>query len=60
MLEDNVSNAAMKDEERINSFTIFQALLIGYYYGVFIPLVDTTSLEVQSINRAWGFRQSTS
>lgn len=43
------------DELQIKSFTVYQAFLMGYYYGVFLPLVDTSSLEVQSIDGAWGF-----
>ncbi|KAK0508209.1 hypothetical protein JMJ35_009293 [Cladonia borealis] len=43
-------------QEKINAFTVFQSFLMGYYYGVFLKLVDTRLLQLQMIDGAWGFR----
>jgi hypothetical protein len=44
------------DATRINAFTLLQAFFMGYYYGVFLPMVDTSSLQLQVVEGAWGFR----
>jgi len=56
--EDYIFDNQMTDLSKINSFTVFQAFFMGYYYSVFLGLVDTTSLEVQSVDGAWGFRSA--
>ena len=42
--------------ENINAFTVFQAFFMGYYYDVCLCLVDTSKLELQIVDGAWGFR----
>ncbi|MCJ1248113.1 hypothetical protein MMC30_005328 [Trapelia coarctata] len=56
--EGYVFDNEMTDLSKINAFTVFQAFFMGYYYGVFLQLVDITSLEVQSIDGVWGFRSA--
>jgi hypothetical protein len=41
---------------QIEALCVTQAFLMGYYYGVFLPLVDTSSLRVQVVNGCWGYR----
>ncbi|KAK3172915.1 hypothetical protein OEA41_006241 [Lepraria neglecta] len=43
-------------QEKINAFTVFQAFFMGYYYGVFLSLVDTRLLQLRMVDGAWGFR----
>ena len=43
-------------KEKINAFTVFQAFFMGYYYGVFLRLVDTSLLQLRVVDGAWGFR----
>jgi len=40
------------------AFTLVQAFFLGYYYGVFFALVDTSTLRHQVIEGAWGFRST--
>ncbi|KAF2877624.1 hypothetical protein BDV95DRAFT_481536 [Massariosphaeria phaeospora] len=51
-------NFDMQDPTRINAFTVFQAFFMGYYYAIFLRLVDTSSLRVQTVDGAWGYRSS--
>ena len=51
-----VVNPKFKDADRINAFTVFQAFFMGYYYSVFLRLVDTSGLQVQVVDGYWGFR----
>lgn len=46
------------DADQINLFTIFQAFFMGYYYEIFLRLVDTDGLELQIVDGAWGFRST--
>ncbi|KAK4213910.1 hypothetical protein QBC37DRAFT_343255 [Rhypophila decipiens] len=46
----------MQDERKITAFCIFQAFFMGYYYDVFGRLIDTSSLSLQTVEGAWGFR----
>lgn len=38
------------------AFTVCQAFFMGYYYGVFLKAVDTSTLEVKAVSGAWGYR----
>lgn len=49
-------NFKMKDETKINAFSVFQAFFMGYYYSIFLKLVDTSTLRVQTVDGAWGYR----
>jgi len=40
----------------VDLFCVFQSFLMGYYYDVFGRLVDTSSLILQTVEGAWGFR----
>ena len=41
----------------IEAFTVFQAFCMGYYYTVFLTIVDTSTLEVSTVDGSWGFCQ---
>lgn len=51
-----IESPGMTDEWRIKVFTKFQAFFMGYYYAVFSNLVDTSSLALEIVEGAWGFR----
>ncbi|KAH8728536.1 hypothetical protein GQ44DRAFT_824316 [Phaeosphaeriaceae sp. PMI808] len=44
--------------DEINMFTVFQAFFMGYYYEIFLRLVDTEALQLQIVDGAWGFRST--
>ncbi|OAL45383.1 hypothetical protein IQ07DRAFT_684306 [Pyrenochaeta sp. DS3sAY3a] len=46
------------DADQIDLFTIFQAFFMGYYYDIFLRLVDTDGLELKIVDGAWGFRST--
>jgi hypothetical protein len=54
--EEHISSKEMQNGERVNAFTIFQAFIMGYYYSVILPMVDTSTLEVPTVDGSWGFR----
>ena len=41
---------------RDDVFFAFQAFFMGYYYGVFLEVVDSSSLIDQRVEGAWGYR----
>ncbi|KAF4636843.1 hypothetical protein G7Y89_g1256 [Cudoniella acicularis] len=49
-------NLDMRDEIKVNAFTVFQAFFMGYFYSIFLKLVDTSTLRVQTVDGAWGYR----
>ena len=46
------------DSIKVEAFTVCQASFMGYYYAVFLSIVDTSSLEVQTVDGAWGYRSN--
>jgi hypothetical protein len=54
----HITSHRMQDESRIEVFTVYQAFVFGYYYAVFLPLVDTSSLAIQTVSGSWGFRSA--
>ncbi|KAK3998209.1 hypothetical protein QBC44DRAFT_376070 [Cladorrhinum sp. PSN332] len=52
----SIMSTEMTDTAKINTFTIFQAFFMGYYYGVFLKLVDTSMLCLNIAEGYWGFR----
>lgn len=48
----------MNDAAKINAFTVFQAFFMGYYYGIFLKLVDTSMLGLRVVEGCWGFRDA--
>lgn len=54
----HITNPEMTDESRINAFTIYQAFMFGYYYAVFLPFVDASTLAIQTVSGAWGYRSA--
>ena len=54
--ENFVSNVTFNDQARINAFTVFQAFFMGYYYAIFLNMVDTSSLQLNIVDGLWGFR----
>ncbi|KAF2194836.1 hypothetical protein K469DRAFT_706319 [Zopfia rhizophila CBS 207.26] len=49
-------NFMMQDAIKINAFTVFQAFFMGYFYSVFLNLVDISPLRIQTVEGAWGYR----
>ncbi|KAH0565505.1 hypothetical protein GP486_001099 [Trichoglossum hirsutum] len=45
-----------EDHIKIGAFTVFQAFFMGYYYAIFLRLVDTSMLQLETVDGAWGFR----
>ena len=41
---------------RDDAFFAFQAFFMGYYYGVFLDVVDSSNLVDQRVDGAWGYR----
>src|SRR6202012_4532650 len=56
--ENQVWHHQFSDTSKINAFTIFQAFFMGYYYTVLLKLVDTSMLQVQTVDGCWGFRDA--
>jgi hypothetical protein len=46
----------MTDQCKISAFCIFQSFFMGYYYSIFGRLIDTSTLALQTVEGAWGFR----
>ena len=45
-----------KLERRLmDAFTVFQAFFMGYYYAVFLSLVDTSALQMPTVDGRWGY-----
>ena len=44
------------DPVKVEAFTVCQAFFMGYYYAAFLSIVDTSSLETQTVDGAWGYR----
>lgn len=56
--ENQVWNPKFKDICKIHAFTVFQAFFMGYYYAILLKLVDTSTLQVQTVDGSWGFRDA--
>ncbi|KAF2739598.1 hypothetical protein EJ04DRAFT_606095 [Polyplosphaeria fusca] len=52
----DITTMSMKNKKIISTFTTFQAFFLGYYYGIFLPLVDTSQLQLETVDGRWGFR----
>ncbi|KAK3346340.1 hypothetical protein B0T25DRAFT_506692 [Lasiosphaeria hispida] len=52
----DIRSPEMTDHRVVNGFCVFQAFLMGYYYDIFGRLVDTSTLKLQVVEGAWGFR----
>ncbi|KAK0724195.1 hypothetical protein B0H67DRAFT_567433 [Lasiosphaeris hirsuta] len=48
--------AALDDPDVRDTFTVCQAFFMGYYYSIFSAVVDTSTLEVQTVSGHWGYR----
>lgn len=51
-----ISDHAHTDKTTIEAFTVFQSFFMGYYYHMFLQLVDTSTLCLQMVDGDWGFR----
>jgi hypothetical protein len=40
----------------LEAFHTLQAFIMGFYYEVFLQIVDTTKLAVESVSGTWGYR----
>lgn len=54
----HITSPEMQDQNKIDAFTIYQAFMLGYYYAVFLPFVDTSALAIQTVSGAWGYRST--
>lgn len=54
----HISSPEMVDKSRLDMFTIYQAFMFGYYYAIFLPFVDTSTLAIQMVCGAWGYRSA--
>ncbi|KAK7413684.1 hypothetical protein QQX98_007466 [Neonectria punicea] len=54
----SIQSPDMKDFVKVNAFTVFQAFFMGYYYGIFLNLVDTSMLGLRVVDGSWGFRNA--
>ena len=52
----DISKPDFRDRDKVGAFTVFQAFFMGYYYAIFLRLVDTSMLQFQIVEGAWGFR----
>ncbi|MCJ1388340.1 hypothetical protein MMC18_001186 [Xylographa bjoerkii] len=43
------------DKKRTEAFTVFQAFFMGYYYAIFLTIVYTSTLEMQTVDGGWGY-----
>ena len=46
----------MIDPAKIEIFCVIQSFFMGYYYSVFLPMVDISSLKLQTVEGVWGYR----
>jgi hypothetical protein len=53
-----VTDPGFDDDHRVNMYCIFQSFFMGYYYGLFIRVVDASSLKTQTVEGNWGFRST--
>ena len=51
----HVSYRAKLGKNESDAFNVFQAFIMGYYYAVFLSLVDTTTLEMRTVDGSWGY-----
>lgn len=54
---DDLSKSSFQDSVKIDLYCVFQSFFMGYYYDIFIRMVDTSSLKVQAVEGWWGFRR---
>ena len=52
------NDTSFSDPVKVEAYTVFQAFFTGFYYTLFLELVDTSSLAIQSVNGIWGYRSS--
>ncbi|KAK0640136.1 hypothetical protein DIS24_g9665 [Lasiodiplodia hormozganensis] len=52
----NIGHHETDDQRLIDAFTVFQAFILGYYYGIVLSVVDTETLEFKSVDGGWGYR----
>lgn len=52
----DIHDDEFEDRMKIMSFCTLQAFFMGYYYSVFLRLVDTSTLEVKTCDGQWGYR----
>jgi hypothetical protein len=48
--------ASLDDPNLWDTFTVIQAFFMGYYYQIFSRVIDTSTLEVKTVSRYWGYR----
>ncbi|KAF4467858.1 hypothetical protein FALBO_5258 [Fusarium albosuccineum] len=57
-IQDSAYTFHADDEEVYRSYTVFQAFIMGYYYGLFLNLVDTSKITYKAVDGAWGYRDT--
>ena len=50
-----VSYHAKLEKRKLDAFNVFQAFFMGYYYAAFLTLVDTSTLELPTVDGRWGY-----
>lgn len=54
----DISSGILGDD-KVNSYTVFQAYMMGYYYSLFVDrLLDTSKLTIKTVDGAWGYRDT--
>ena len=51
-----IDHVNFHDSVKTNAFTIYEAFMMGYYYAVFLRLVDTSELQMKVVEGSWGYR----
>jgi hypothetical protein len=54
----DITDPVFDDSHRINVYSSFQSFFMGYYYSVFMRVMDTRSLRKQTVEGNWGFRST--
>jgi hypothetical protein len=56
--EYSISDPNLQEVDKITAYTVCQSFFMGYYYELFFRLEDTSTLQVQTVDGAWGFRST--
>ncbi|KAK7960325.1 hypothetical protein PG988_011539 [Apiospora saccharicola] len=51
-------NDALSEPMFLEAFTTTQVFFMGYYYQVFSRVINTSTLEVNTVSGCWGYRSS--
>ena len=54
----SIESDKLQDLSKIHAFCVYQSFFMGYCYNVFMEVIDTKSLKMQTIEGHWGFRSA--